>query len=134
MNTKPYGIAKKNLPTKGYMRDMFHQYRGAVAALDEGIMGSDAVLAAAVWRNLFGAGWGTVGGVERRIRTKKGNKEPEPVVDPESPEEATLRDAEFARSLERIVVWMRSEIARLEAVPDEAVRLAAEETIAFGRL
>ncbi|RDW59686.1 hypothetical protein BP6252_12773 [Coleophoma cylindrospora] len=38
-----------------YLKDMFIQWRGLLAAYDEGIMKSDAVLAAAIWRNLFKA-------------------------------------------------------------------------------
>ncbi|KAH0538152.1 hypothetical protein FGG08_005260 [Glutinoglossum americanum] len=39
-----------------YLKDLFVQYRGAVAAYDEGFArGSDAVLAAALWRNLWAA-------------------------------------------------------------------------------
>ncbi|KAL3419105.1 hypothetical protein PVAG01_09327 [Phlyctema vagabunda] len=38
-----------------YLKDMFIQWRGLLAAYDEGIQKGDAVLAAAVWRNLFKA-------------------------------------------------------------------------------
>lgn len=40
--------------TDQYMKDFNSQLRGAVFAYDEGFFGSDAVLAAAIWRNLFG--------------------------------------------------------------------------------
>lgn len=40
---------------QAYLKDMFVQYRGVVAAYDEGIAKGDAVLATAVWRNLYGA-------------------------------------------------------------------------------
>ncbi|OAL75021.1 hypothetical protein A7D00_0619 [Trichophyton violaceum] len=36
-----------------YLKDLFVQWRGAIAAYDEGIVKGDAQLAAAVWRNLF---------------------------------------------------------------------------------
>jgi Ubiquinol-cytochrome C chaperone len=121
----PYNVHQGSL-IKGYMRDMLHQYHGGVTALDQGIVSSDAVLAAAVWRNLFGAGWGAVGGVEstgrkRRegLSTARGQAQ--------GPDEATLREAEFAIVLERIVVWMRKEIARLDGLPDDSVRLAKGE-------
>jgi cytochrome b pre-mRNA-processing protein 3 len=39
----------------GYLKDLFTQWRGLLAAYDEGLMKGDAVLAAAVWRNLFKA-------------------------------------------------------------------------------
>ncbi|KAF8454615.1 ubiquinol-cytochrome C chaperone-domain-containing protein [Kalaharituber pfeilii] len=50
-----YGV--KSSPLRGrYLKDLFVQHRGMVAAYDEALAkGSDAVLAAAVWRNLFDA-------------------------------------------------------------------------------
>ena len=38
-----------------YLKDLFIQWRGLLAAYDEGLVKGDAVLAAAVWRNLFKA-------------------------------------------------------------------------------
>ncbi|KAJ4416792.1 hypothetical protein N0V85_002129 [Neurospora sp. IMI 360204] len=38
-----------------YLQDLFVQWRGVVMAYDEGLVKGDAVLAAAVWRNLFKA-------------------------------------------------------------------------------
>ena len=35
-----------------YLKDLFLQWRGVTAAYDEGMMKGDAVLAAAVWRNV----------------------------------------------------------------------------------
>jgi cytochrome b pre-mRNA-processing protein 3 len=39
----------------GYMKDLFHQYRGMTAAFDQGLVKGDAVLATAIWRNIFNA-------------------------------------------------------------------------------
>ena len=36
-----------------YLKDLFVQWRGLTAAYDEGLVQGDAVLAAAVWRNVF---------------------------------------------------------------------------------
>lgn len=36
-----------------YLKDLFVQYRGAMAAYDEGLCKGDAVLATALWRNVF---------------------------------------------------------------------------------
>lgn len=36
-----------------YLRDIFVQWRGLLLAYDEGLVKGDAVLASAVWRNLF---------------------------------------------------------------------------------
>ena len=38
-----------------YLKDLFVQWRGVILAYDEGLVKGDAVLAAAVWRNLFKA-------------------------------------------------------------------------------
>jgi cytochrome b pre-mRNA-processing protein 3 len=38
-----------------YLKDLFIQWRGLLAAYDEGIVKGDAVLAAAIWRNVFKA-------------------------------------------------------------------------------
>ena len=38
-----------------YLKDMFLQWRGLIAGYDEGIVRGDAVLATAVWRNIFKA-------------------------------------------------------------------------------
>jgi len=37
-----------------YLKDLFIQWRGSLAAYDEGVVKGDAVLAGAVWRNIFG--------------------------------------------------------------------------------
>ncbi|KAI5249418.1 hypothetical protein E4T43_00664 [Aureobasidium subglaciale] len=37
-----------------YLKDLFVQWRGVLAAYDEGLAKGDAVLASAVWRNVFG--------------------------------------------------------------------------------
>ena len=36
-----------------YLKDLFLQWRGVLAAYDEGLVKGDAVLAAALWRNLW---------------------------------------------------------------------------------
>ncbi len=40
---------------QAYLKDLFVQWRGLIMAYDEGIYKGDAVLASAVWRNLFKA-------------------------------------------------------------------------------
>ena len=39
----------------GHLKDLFLQWRGVLAAYDEGLIRGDAVLGAAVWRNLWKA-------------------------------------------------------------------------------
>lgn len=51
---KRYGI-KSAGQRGGYMKDLYHQYRGMTAAFDEGLVRGDAVLATALWRNIFNA-------------------------------------------------------------------------------
>lgn len=38
-----------------YLKDMFSQWRGVLLSYDEGLAKGDAMLAAAIWRNLMGA-------------------------------------------------------------------------------
>lgn len=78
-----FGIQTGRL-VKGYMKEMHNQHRGALLAVDEAIamLGQDgrgdSRLAMALWRNVFGAGWGDVGGVLSKIkgidRTPKGEE------------------------------------------------------------
>src|SRR5437762_127994 len=50
-----HNVSARSIRTR-YLKDIFEQYRGAVAAYDEGIArGSDAVLATALWRNVWAA-------------------------------------------------------------------------------
>jgi cytochrome b pre-mRNA-processing protein 3 len=76
-----FGVTTSRL-VKGYMKEMHTQQRGAILSLDEALavsaLGSndresladaDAVLAGALWRNIWGAGgWGEgVAGVKRKL-------------------------------------------------------------------
>lgn len=67
----PYAVTQGRL-IKGYMKDMLEQYHGSIAAYDEGLVRGDAVLAAALWRNMFGGGWGGIGGVKGKRAPKAG--------------------------------------------------------------
>lgn len=49
-----HGISSRGLRGR-YLKDLFVQWRGLVAAYDEGVAKGDAVLASAVWRNVFKA-------------------------------------------------------------------------------
>ncbi|KAF2400666.1 hypothetical protein EJ06DRAFT_509469, partial [Trichodelitschia bisporula] len=46
-----HGIHSKGIRAK-YLKDLFDQWRGVLAAYDEGLVRGDAVLAGAVWRNV----------------------------------------------------------------------------------
>jgi len=47
-----HNIAARSVRNK-YLKDLFVQWRGVLAAYDEGLVKGDAVLATAVWRNVF---------------------------------------------------------------------------------
>ena len=49
-----HNIAAKSIRNK-YLKDLFVQWRGLQAGYDEGLVRGDAVLATAVWRNVFKA-------------------------------------------------------------------------------
>ncbi|KAI5781153.1 ubiquinol-cytochrome C chaperone-domain-containing protein [Geopyxis carbonaria] len=49
-----YGV-KSAGERAGYMKDLFHQYRGMTAAFDQGLVKGDAMMATAIWRNVFDA-------------------------------------------------------------------------------
>jgi cytochrome b pre-mRNA-processing protein 3 len=55
-----HGIVSKSVRAR-YIKDLFTQWRGVVAAYDQGLVRGDAELGAAVWRNLWG-GVGMEGG------------------------------------------------------------------------
>ncbi|KAG8531521.1 uncharacterized protein KY384_003150 [Bacidia gigantensis] len=52
--TKQHGIVAGSARSK-YLKDLFVQWRGLTAGYDEGLVKGDAVLATAVWRNIFKA-------------------------------------------------------------------------------
>lgn len=47
-----HGLTQRPIRVK-YLKDLFLQWRGILIAYDEGLVKGDAVLGAAVWRNLF---------------------------------------------------------------------------------
>lgn len=47
-----HGMQARGIRNK-YLKDLFLQWRGVLAAYDEGLVKGDAVLAGAVWRNVF---------------------------------------------------------------------------------
>ena len=44
-----------NFVRQKYLKDLYLQWRGLLAGYDEGLVKGDAVLATAVWRNIFKA-------------------------------------------------------------------------------
>lgn len=49
-----HNISSRSIRNK-YLKDLFIQWRGVLAAYDEGLVKGDAVLGAAVWRNIWKA-------------------------------------------------------------------------------
>ncbi|KAI1078445.1 ubiquinol-cytochrome C chaperone-domain-containing protein [Whalleya microplaca] len=49
-----HGISSRGLRHR-YLKDLFIQWRGILAAYDEGVVKGDAVLASALWRNVYKA-------------------------------------------------------------------------------
>lgn len=49
-----HGINSRTLRHR-YLKDLFVQWRGIIAAYDEGVIKGDTVLASAVWRNIYKA-------------------------------------------------------------------------------
>lgn len=122
---------------KGYMKEMRDQWTGATFSFDLGLVGSDAELSGAVWRNIFASrgldGKGEVIGkpgkpAEPRAVEDEPSAAPTvdiPGVDLEtSSRTATLSDsalAELPFHLYVFTAYMRRELRRLESLPDEEV-------------
>lgn len=51
-----HGLTSRGIRNK-YLKDLFIQWRGILAAYDEGLVKGDAVLGAAIWRNLWKANY-----------------------------------------------------------------------------
>jgi len=49
-----HDISSRSIRNK-YLKELYNQWRGVQGAYDEGLIRGDAVLAAAVWRNIFKA-------------------------------------------------------------------------------
>ncbi|KAL4781924.1 ubiquinol-cytochrome C chaperone-domain-containing protein [Aspergillus varians] len=58
-----HGLTSRAIRNK-FLKDLFIQWRGVLAAYDEGLIKGDAVLGAAVWRNLWKANYNTPDGEE----------------------------------------------------------------------
>lgn len=83
-----HGMTMRSVRNK-YLKDLFLQWRGILAAYDEGLASGDAVLGAAVWRNLWKA----------------------------SPVQVNGEDIEWEK-VARVVAYMRRVLADLSRVGD----------------
>lgn len=125
MQSPNYYNVKQSRAVKGHMQDLLSQHHGSIMAFDEALINGDAVLASALWRNLFGAAWGQgMGGVVGKAAPEPAN----PLVAAAVKDEASLtpaqqveREANFAVNLEQMCAWFRKETHRLDSLSDEAV-------------
>lgn len=102
-----FGVQTSRL-VKGYMKEMHTQHRGAILAIDEAVamLGNDGQgdsrLAMALWRNLFGAGWGNVGGVLSKVKgvdaSPKGQELKDESAGPQLAPDAGPQPEQIARS------------------------------------
>ncbi|WFD29132.1 beta-ketoacyl-[acyl-carrier-protein] synthase II [Malassezia sp. CBS 17886] len=139
-----FGVQTQRL-VKGYLRDLHLQHRGSMIAYDEGLATDDVRLSAAVWRNVWGGGWGSIAGVKRRapiFGTRKKDldqaaeqesgpaelifdKDAAPSNDPEDSDALDDRVARaeilFPQHLERVTRWLRRELYRLGHLPDATI-------------
>jgi len=126
-NTAPERVVK------GYMKEMRDQWAGAGLALDLGLVGSDAELSGAVWRNVFAArgldGKGEVIGKPgskesaRAVRSS-GHSAADTDVSSVDASHRPLSERELADLPFHLFVftaYLRHELKRLEAIPDEDV-------------
>ena len=56
-----HGLTSRGIRNK-FLKDVFIQWRGILAAYDEGLVKGDAILGAAVWRNLWKASYTDING------------------------------------------------------------------------
>lgn len=135
-----FGVQTSRL-VKGYMKDLHLQHRGSMVAYEEGLVTDDVRLSGAVWRNVWGGGWGAIGGVKRRapfMKRRRGDTEaddntaPELALDKDAPvavgepgevgiDRAARAEILFPQHLERVTRWLRREVYRLGHLPDEVV-------------
>lgn len=134
-----FGVQTSRL-VKGYMKDLHLQHRGSIVAYEEGLATDDVRLSGAIWRNVWGGGWGVIGGVKRRMpllgRTKQAQDvssdegAPELAMDKEAPvlaaaepdeDSAARAELLFPQHLERVTRWLRREVYRLGHLPNEVI-------------
>lgn len=133
-----FGVQTSRL-VKGYMKDLHLQHRGSMVAYEEGLATDDVRLSGAVWRNVWGGGWGVIGGVKHKMplldRTKRtldasDDGAPELAVDKEAPtlgatepdeDSAARAELLFPQHLERVTRWLRREVYRLGHLPNDAI-------------
>jgi len=114
----------------GYMKEMRDQWAGATFSFDLGLVGSDAELSGAIWRNIFASrgldGKGEVIGKPGRSSEPRAMDSAAIGVEDSSslPIGTTLSDsalAELPFHLYVFTAYVRRELMRLESLSDEQV-------------
>ncbi|WYZ40425.1 hypothetical protein EsH8_IV_000766 [Colletotrichum jinshuiense] len=123
-----------------YLKEIFVQWRGLIAAYDEGVIKDDRVLAAAVWRNLFkareDADMRQVAAVVAWMRATLQDLEANPVEDLlVAPKKVFKRDVrEMFKLVDAVGPVVKEELAKLEGqqlpakAPIQEEIAAVEET------
>ncbi|EEH49230.1 uncharacterized protein PADG_05309 [Paracoccidioides brasiliensis Pb18] len=92
-----HGMTMRGIRNR-YLKDLFIQWRGVLAAYDQGLVSGDAVLGVAVWRNIWKAS---------HMNPKAGN-------------ENHLEDMDWEK-VAVVVAYMRRVLVGLSQVPDESL-------------
>jgi len=131
----PQNKITKGTLIKNYMKILLHQHRGFQTVLDYAISRepqlnqTDQFLAGVIWRNLFGAAWGKgMGGVKGIFDSKEeppvtsSQSSPSTTTSLEDEQEHSLEnDVKFPEILERLVIFIRKELVRLDQVSDKTI-------------
>jgi hypothetical protein len=118
-----------------YLKTIHENFGGFQFSFEESLMphspmspSPDCVLASTIWRSVYGMGWGFVDGTE--TWTPKEAKKGIPTVPfdktiKQESENLTDQDIDritrFPVNLERLVIWCRRELIRLDEVEDDEV-------------
>ncbi|OJD17967.1 hypothetical protein AJ78_01998 [Emergomyces pasteurianus Ep9510] len=111
-----HGMTMRGIRNR-YLKDLFIQWRGVLAAYDQGLVSGDAVLGAAVWRNIWKASHGNPkagGGGDGNGDTK-----------------TALEEMDW-RKVVVVVAYMRRVLSELSRVPDEGLVDAISGKRVFG--
>lgn len=118
-----HGISARSTRNK-YLKDLWNQWRGVIFSYDEGLVKGDAVLAGAVWRNLFKGDVETdVGDIARVVAyLRRELKAMERVRDEELAEAkiAFGDPGQLGRAIEKKSGWMEKSFEEVDKIPEKA--------------
>ncbi|CAH7669613.1 ubiquinol-cytochrome C chaperone-domain-containing protein [Phakopsora pachyrhizi] len=124
IRSPPNKVTKSTL-VKRYMKILLHQHLGSQASMDWSISqndgSSDQLLADSVWRNIFGAEWGNGMGGVTGIFDNRGSSSPNHMGKGSNSGYRFETDVKFIEILERLVIYIRRELIRLDQIPDRSI-------------